>query len=143
MAYQASKKLEVGAVRGGGEADIGKAAEHVGQHEFLGQAEQEDQRAVGEVVAVRGGSAPGAVSCGMISAGRTMGPAIRCGKESDEAGVGQQAAGSRSPPRGGVDQEHDLLEGEEADRQRQRDVQRWGRRRGDVQQEVGVFEPPQ
>ncbi len=84
MAYQASKKRQCRAVGGGVEADIGEAAEHVGQHEFLAETQQEDQHAVGEV-ADAGADQAGAVSCGMISEGRTMGPAIRCGKKVTKA----------------------------------------------------------
>ena len=55
MAYQASKNVSVGAVRGGVEAGVGEAAEHVGQHQFLAQAEQENEHAVGDGFGARTG----------------------------------------------------------------------------------------
>ena len=63
-------------------------------------------------------------------------------EEGDEGGIGQQV-GVRTLLPGAVHQEHDLLEGEEADGQREKNAERRGAGVGDLHQEVGVFEPAQ
>ena len=129
------------AVGGGGESDVREAAEHVGEDEFLAQAEQKDQHAVGEVPGVGADHARGGhLRNDLGRADDRAGDQMR--EEGDEGAIGQHG-GAEAAIAGGVDQEHDLLEGEEADRQWQGDVQRGRRRCRDVQQEVGVFEPAQ
>ena len=61
---------------------------------------------------------PAAENCGTSSLNRTIGPAIRCGKEADEQAVAQEIVVAGVPVRD-IHQIGDLFEREEGDRQRQ------------------------
>ena len=78
-----------GAVGGGVEAGIGETAEHVGQHQLLAEAEQEDEQPVGEVL----DAGPGEVAGGELR-DDVRRPDDRPGdqvrKEGDKTGIGEE-----------------------------------------------------
>ena len=126
----------------GGEAHVGEVRERVRQHELLRQAEQEDRQPLGDVVRARHRKIGGQqLRHDLARPHDRTGDQVR--KERDEGGIGQQA-GIDAVAASALGQEHDLLEGEEADRQRQEDVE-FGRVQPEhaVDEEVGVFEPAQ
>ena len=74
---------------GGVEAGVGETAEHVGQHQFLAETEQEDQQAVGEVLDARAGEIGGGeLRDDFRRPDDRAGDEV--GKEGDEGGVGEK-----------------------------------------------------
>ena len=127
--------------RRGVEAGVGEAAERVGQHQLLGQPEEEQGETGGEVLSV-GADDGGVAELRDDIAGTHDRTGDQMREESDEGGVGQ-GRDVVAVPAVRINQEHHLLKGEEADGQRQKDVQRRLVGGEDVPQEVGVFEPAQ
>lgn len=131
-----------GAPRRGSKSHIRVAREQVGQHQPLRQAEQKYRHALGDVV----GAWCRQVGCQKLrhNVARSDDRASdQVREERDESSVRQQA-GIDTLAAKALHQVHDLLEGEEAYRQRQEDPQlRRIQPKHVVDHEVGVFEPAQ
>ncbi len=130
---------------GGIEADIGEMGEGIGEHDLLGEAEQENLQPLDDRLGARPGEGRREeLRDDLARADDRAGDQVR--KEGDKRRVGDEV---RCRPVGAraVGQEHDLLEGEEADRERQCDGESGGMQMGKQRRRAGeearVFEPPE